>query len=258
MHTRLAELLGVRYEDSAPGQGLADLDAAIAHAREGLRCYGELAGPPAADIQAGQVIELRTMLGILLADRFGEQADNDQADRRVVAAARADRDEAIAILDLIHRTADFDPYVVTVLGRLHRARHLDKWADRATHPGDLTAAIALLTVAAELPEPEQPVLEELVLLLSEQCDETGSAPDRDAFIRWGEFLVRMPGPADGYDGEGVREMLAYARLDRAGKSPDGGSADQEAAITHLEAEFAALPDGDPGRADLASILTDTC
>lgn len=259
VHAVRARLLGDRYEDGPVGAGLADLEAAISHARAGLHC---LAGADAA--LAG---ELRTVLGLLLADRYGERAlasaaGDGPAAGGLACAARADRDEAIAVLELLCGAEPpdpdgADPAVVATLGQLYSDRYYDV-AGAGPDPADLDAAICALSAAAGQSELERRELETLVMALADKYEASDGASDRDAFIHWGELLMQLPGAGGDYDGAGLRDLLAVALLDRAGSSPGGRMAALDDAIGHLEAELAAAVPDDPGRPGLATMVAEAC
>jgi hypothetical protein len=236
----------------------ADLDAAITHAQAGLRSGS------GADGDSMDQAELRRLLGYLLGSRFTE-AEPDPGDQQAVAAARRDRDEAIACLADSRQRAAADPGdpdeldVCRALGELYVGRHRDPWPDPADSGDDVTAAIGVLTVLASQQEPEQADVAALALALFTCWDQSKNADDRDNFIRWGQLLMRMPG-AQGQQGQkGLPSLLAIALFERAENADKAlAQTDTDAAIGYLEAELAVTPADDPGRPELIEWLVEEC
>jgi tetratricopeptide (TPR) repeat protein len=285
LHAALARLLGGRYEDAGPGdqaiaeRAAADLEAAIGHAQAGLRCYGRAADARGGQFTGGQqetigqeetdtVADLRAILGLALAYRFAEREqaipDGHGADDRAVGAAlcdaRADRDEAITVLAAVRRSWTADQVksgIAATLGQLYRDRYKGQPPGVTADRGDLDDAIELLSGAAEQAEPAPQIVESLFLSLWDRAELSDSAADRDASIRWGQVLLGIVGETDD-SAPALHSMLGLALLDRAEDSPGTRAADLDAAIGHLEAERAASPPGDPGRAGQVAILADAC
>jgi CHAT domain len=270
VHAALALLLGSRAEDDA-GSGNrwhADLDAAVEHTRTGLALLRpqrrdvtasedvtapeDAASSDAADADLEIAAELREILGLALAHRFNmTQYALQPADAAGIAAARADRDEAIAQLGQVLDTpAPDDPVrldVADVIGRLRHDRYADPWPDGpAQDPADLDAAIDLLLRVADA-EPGTQTLMYLVFALSDRVDVTSEAGDLDALITWGERLIGHPDTAADLAADS-HGLLGGALLDRAAVGSPTRTADLRAAIEHWEAALAAMAPGDPDRA----------
>jgi CHAT domain len=322
LHAALARLLSSRYAGSPAGPGQADLEAAIGHARAGLRCCAEVAAnaaaqeaeaapeaaeaaPEAAEAApeaevprggahagegalAGQEAaqedtareeltgELRTLLGLALADRCIGRVRPDSEDAGVLAERRSDREEAIAAIESggwPPASADGadeagpDPAEVFIdfrLGQLYLDRYFDESPGASGAPNDLDAAISALS-SASAAEPDREIVDVLVLALSERYDASDGDATRDELIRWGRLLLELPGEADGADDQsggaddqsGLRVQLAQALLGRAEDEPLGRLADLDAAIEYLEADVGARPIGDRDRAILAGLLAQT-
>ncbi len=111
-----------------------DLDAAIAHARAILAA---LLRVPAGGDGAGYpkvMAEGRALLGALLDHRLALAVTRmDERDPAAVAAARADRNEAIAVTAALLYWLPLDdpawPEVAMTVGRLSYDRYSDAWPD---------------------------------------------------------------------------------------------------------------------------------
>jgi hypothetical protein len=237
----------------------ADLDAAISHARAALREL--LTRPARPDGEPVDQLELRRLLGSLLGSRFTE-AEPDPADRQAVAAARQDRDEAIACLAAAHQpalAARGDPdelEVCRMLAELYQLRYSDPWPEPLVHSEDLTAAVSALTMVASQPQPEREDVAALLAVAWERYCQSDAAGDRDNFIQWGQLLLQMPDPEGAPPEAVLLDALALAMLDRAEVSGDEQAAltDVEAAIACLETGLAVLPSDDPDRSGLLAFL----
>jgi hypothetical protein len=292
LHRVVARLLANRYADGQrPPGDLTDLEAAIGHARQGLNGCDTLPdndtaldGDGAAADGTEVVVGLRTVLGLALADRFDARVrlepDNDHA----VAAARADRDEAIAELAAVLPQADAAnwPGIATTLGRLRHQRYGDRWPGAAAVPGDLDAAVGLLSQAAQSatalsastqpattqPTTTQPaamrqagpdprIVRSLVPALWDKYALSADGADRDELISWAQVMLDLPGTGE-QDALSGHDLLGLVLLDRARDSPRTRQADLSAAIGHLEEVLARTPLADPGRASLVALLADAC
>lgn len=293
VHAELAGLYGTRSEDAEPDERQrADLDAAIEHARAGLAWLGRLAdedaepdgagsdgagsggagsggaapdeAPPdgagAAELDPGTV--LRAILGFALADRFrAAQGALESGDAAGVAAARADRDDAVVQLGgVLGALVPDDPDWRDVAGAISRLRY-DRYGDpwpggQAPDSADLDAVIDLLAqIAGDEPEPS--VLWGLVAALTDRIDLGSDPGDRDALIGWAQRLLDHP-DISAEDVGDIRDLLGESLLDRA----EGGSptrrADLDAAIGHWEAVLAAAPPADADQARLVTLLAHAC
>ena len=119
-----------------------DLDAAIEHARAALATL--LRRPEEGHPK--RLAEARALLAALLDRRVSRAAARmDERDAEAVVAARADRDEAIAVTGALLYWLPADdaawPEVALTLGRLSYDRYTDPWpgAD-PPDPDDLDAA----------------------------------------------------------------------------------------------------------------------
>ena len=183
--------------------------------------------------------------GLELAQRFVETANEvDAGDPAAVAAARAGRDEAIALLtgDL-RRLSHDDAGMAAMLGELRFRRYLDPWPeppepDRA----DLDAARDLLLGAAGQ-DPDEGEVYLLTLVLDTRMELDPRPADRDAFIIWAGWLLdRAPGGPPDEEVTDLRHGLASALLDRAESGAPSKMADLDAAIEQLQVMLTAVGD----------------
>jgi hypothetical protein len=204
-----------------------ELDAAIEHARAALAA---LLGLPAGGDGGGYprvIAEARALLGTLLDHRLAlASARLDVRDAAAVAAARADRDEAIAVTGaLLYWLPPGDPAwpgVALTVGRLSYDRYRDSWPDaEPPDPDDLDAACDLLLRAAHREDADQRTALYLVLALRDRQRLIACPSDASALRTWTERLLAFPS-ADGLDQDLLDLELARPALARAGAwAPQG-------------------------------------
>jgi hypothetical protein len=175
-----------------------DLDAAIEHARAALAALlrfpanGDRSGYPKV------IAEARALLGSLLEHRLATAgAQRQEQDQAVVAATRADRNEAIAVNAALLYWLPVDdpawPDVAMTVGRLSYDRYSDAWPDaEPPDPDDLDAACDLLLRAARTEADELTTLY-VVLALRDREQLMASPADTNALMTWGERLLSFPG-----------------------------------------------------------------
>jgi hypothetical protein len=175
-----------------------DLDAAIEHARAALAALlrfpanGDRSGYPKV------IAEARALLGSLLEHRLATAgAQRQEQDQAVVAATRADRNEAIAVNAALLYWLPVDdpawPDVAMTVGRLSYDRYSDAWPDaEPPDPDDLDAACDLLLRAARNEADELTTLY-VVLALRDREQLMASPADTNALMTWGERLLSFPG-----------------------------------------------------------------
>jgi hypothetical protein len=191
------------YLEGKPGDGAADpavlrgaeLDAAIDHARAALAAMLRVAVAEGSRL----VAEARVLLASLLEHRIAlAAAELDEIDAAVVAAARADRNEAIAVTAaLLYWLPPGDPAwpdVALMVGRLSYDRYRDPWpgAD-PPDPDDLDAACDLLLRAARRDEADERTALYLVLALRDRHRLLACPTDTIALTVWSERLLSFPG-----------------------------------------------------------------
>jgi hypothetical protein len=176
-----------------------DLDAAIKHARAALAAllrfpaHGDGAGYPKV------IAEARALLGTLLEHRLALAGPQRQElDQAVVAATRADRNEAIAVNAALLYWLPVDdpawPEVAMTVGRLSYDRYSDAWPDaEPPDPDDLDAACDLLLRAAHDHDADELTTLYLVLALRDREQLMASPADTNALMTWGERLLSFPG-----------------------------------------------------------------
>jgi len=127
-----------------------DLDAAIEHALAALAALQRFPADGDGPGYPKVIAEARALLGTLLERRLAlAGAQREERDQAVVAATRADRNEAIAVnAALLYRLPVDDPAwpdVAMTVGRLSYDRYSDAWPDaEPADPDDLDAACDLL------------------------------------------------------------------------------------------------------------------
>jgi hypothetical protein len=172
-----------------------DLDAAIEHARAALAV---LLRVPADGDRSGYpkvVAEARALLGTLLEHRLAlAGARRQERDQTVVAATRADRNEAIAVnAALLYWLPADDPAwpdVAMTVGRLSYDRYSDAWPDaEPADPDDLDAACDLLLRAARDHDADERTTLYLVLALRDRERLMAWPADTNALKTWGERLL---------------------------------------------------------------------
>jgi len=200
-----------------------DLDAAIAHARAAL---ATLLRAPVGGDQAGHpkaVAEARALLGALLDHRLARAvARMDERNPAVVAAVRADRNEAIAVTAALLYCLPLDdpawPDVAMTLGRLSYDRYRDAWPDaEPPDPDDLDAGCDLLLRAARYDEADERTILYLVLALRDRRHLMSCPADANALMTWGERLLAFPG-AGGLGRAALHDLLELELLDRSESS----------------------------------------
>lgn len=255
------------------------LETAVRHARA-----GQAADPADTGLRLllGDLLDQRYAMLAERADRLGAASGDGgssggDARTAAIAAARADRDEAIEVLGPLlgpetspEGTEQLDGDVwleaAAAAGRLRYARYDDSWPgagppDRA----DLDAACELLRAVVER-NPAEREAYFLVLALHDRLDLRPDPGDRDAFLTWAGWLLDQcgetepDGPLSGGLGEILREEIALKLLERAsdGGGPDGPRPDLDAAIAHLEVLAGAAPPGSDDRRDLTALLAMAC
>jgi len=176
-----------------------DLDAAIGHARAALAAL--LRFPANADGSGYRrvIAEARALLGTLLEHRLAVAgAQRQERDQAVVAATRADRNEAIAVTAALLYWLSVDdpawPDVAMTVGRLSYDRYSDAWPDaEPPDPDDLDAACDLLLRAAPDHDADELTTLYLVLALRDREQLMASPADTNALMTWGERLLSFPG-----------------------------------------------------------------
>jgi hypothetical protein len=151
-----------------------DLDAAIEHARAALAALLRAPADGDASSYPKVIAEARALLGTLLEHRLAlAGARRQERDRAVVAATRADRNEAIAVnAALLYWLPADDPAwpdVAMTVGRLSYDRYSDAWPDaEPPDPDDLDAACDLLLRAARNHDADERTTLYLVLALRDR------------------------------------------------------------------------------------------
>jgi hypothetical protein len=197
-----------------------DLDAAIEHARAALAALlrfpanGDGSGYPKV------IAEARALLGSLLEHRLAVAGvQRQEQDRAVVAATRADRNEAIAVNAALLYWLPVDdpawPDVAMTVGRLSYDRYSDAWPDaEPPDPDDLDAACDLLLRAAHDHDADQLTTLYVVLALRDREQLMASPADTNALMSWGERLLSFPG-AGGLGPASLPEVLERELCKRA-------------------------------------------
>jgi len=185
--------------------GGADLDAAIGHARAALAALlraasgagsGEGAGDGSGE-ESPLIAEARALLSTLLDHRIDLAAERlGHDDPAVVAAVRADRDEAIAVSGaLLYWLPPGDPAwpeVALTVGRLSYDRYRDSWPKaEPSDPDDLDAACDLLLHAARYQDADERTTLYLVLALRDRHRLLACPADARALAVWGERLLAL-------------------------------------------------------------------
>jgi hypothetical protein len=170
------------------------LDAAIEHARAALAAMLRV---PAGGDGAGYpkvIAEARALLGTLLDHRLAlATARMDVRDPAAIAAARADRDEAIAVTGaLLYWLPPGDPAwpgVALTVGRLSYDRYRDPWPDaEPPDPDDLDAACDLLLRAARYEDADERTALYLVHALHDRQRLMAYPSDANALMVWSRRL----------------------------------------------------------------------
>ena len=172
-----------------------DLDAAIEQARAALSA---MLRAPAAGEGSRPVAKARALLASLLDQRLTRAvAGLDDDDPAAVSAARADRDEAIAVTAaLLYELPPGDPawrHVALIVGRLSYDRYRDAWPGaQPPDPDDLDAACDLLTRGARADEADERTARYLFLALRDRRRLLATRADGDAVVTWGKHLLTFP------------------------------------------------------------------
>jgi hypothetical protein len=208
-----------------------DLDTAIDRARAELAAL-----PPNSENGAGPgrpqaIAEARAVLSALLDRRVAEAAARmDERDPRAIAAARADRDEAIAVTGALLYWLPADdaawPEVALTLGRLSYDRYTDPWPGaEPPDPDDLDAACDLLLRGARDDDADERTTLYLFLALRDRQHLLACPNDTKAVVTWGRRLLTFP-DAGGLGQSGLHDMLELELLGRAGSADRAGPADR--------------------------------
>jgi hypothetical protein len=204
-----------------------DLDTAIDRARTELAALlrgtedGAGTGGPKA------VAEARALLAALLDRRVTEAAARmDEQDARAVAAARADRDEAIAVTGaLLYWLPAGEaawPEVAITLGRLSYDRYTDPWPGaEPPDPDDLDAACDLLLRGARYDDADERTTLYLFLALRDRQHLLACPNDAKALMTWGRRLLTFP-DAGGLGQSGLHDMLELELLNCVGAAAPAG------------------------------------
>ena len=198
-----------------------DLDTAIDRARtelaallRGSEDVVRTGGPKA-------VAEARALLAALLDRRVTEAAAQvDDQDTRAVAAARADRNEAIAVTGALLYWLPADeaawPEVALTFGRLSYDRYTDPWPGaEPPDPDDLDAACDLLLRGARYDDADERTTLYLFLALRDRQHLLACPNDAKALMTWGRRLLTFP-EAGGLGQSGLHDMLELKLLNRVG------------------------------------------
>jgi hypothetical protein len=177
--------------------GGADLDAAIEHARAALAALQRSSAGDGTAEESPLIAEARALLSSLLDHRIDLAAERlGHDDPAVVAAVRADRDEAIAVSGaLLYWLPPADPAwpeVALMVGRLSYDRYRDSWPEaEPPDPDDLDAACDLLLHAARYQDADERTTLYLVLALRDRYRVLACPADARALTIWGERLLAL-------------------------------------------------------------------
>jgi hypothetical protein len=205
-----------------------DQDAAIDHARAALAALLRVPGGGDGAGHPKMLAEARALLGALLDHRVTLAAARmDERDADAVAAARADRNEAIAVIGaLLYWLSPEDaawPEVALTLGRLSYDRYTDPWPGaEPPDPDDLDAACDLLLRGARYDDADERTTLYLFLALRDRQHLMSCLRDARALMTWGERLLAFP-EAGGFGRSCLQDMLEPELLDRAESLAQAGS-----------------------------------
>lgn len=197
-----------------------DLDTAVDHARATLTVLLRVPGSNDGAGYPKMLAEARALLAALLDHRVSLAAARmDQRDTAAVAAARADRNEAIAVTGalLYWLPADDAAWseVALTLGRLSYDRYTDPWPGaEPPDPDDLDAACDLLLRGARYDDADERTTLYLFLALRDRQHLMACPQDARVLVTWGERLLAFP-EAGGLDRSGLQDMLELELLDPA-------------------------------------------
>ena len=205
-----------------------DLDAAIDHARAALAALLRIPGGNDGAGYPKMLAEARALLGALLDHRVTLAAARmDERDADAVAAARDDRNEAIAVTGALLYWLSADdaawPEVALILGRLSYDRYTDPWPGaEPPDPDDLDAACDLLLRGARYDDADERTTLYLFLALRDRQHLMACPKDARALMTWGERLLAFP-EAGGLGRSGLQDMLELDLPDRAESLAQAGS-----------------------------------
>ena len=172
--------------------------------------------------------EARALLGALLHHRVTLAAARmDEWDAEAVAAARADRNEAIAVTGALLYWLSADdaawPEVALILGCLSYDRYTDPWPGaEPPDPDDLDAACDLLLRGARYDDADERTTLYLFLALRDRQHLMACPKDARALMTWGERLLTFP-EAGGLGRSGLQDMLELELPDSAESLAQAGS-----------------------------------
>jgi hypothetical protein len=206
----------INHTVSRPVLDGAALDTAIDAAR------AELAAPLRAPGggEPSRLTAARALLGSLLDRRVGLAAARlDDRDAFAIAAARADRDEAIAVTGaLLYWLPAGDaawPEVALALGRLSYDRYTDPWPGaEPPDPDDLDAACDLLLHGARYDDADERTTLYLFLALRDRQHLMACPGDARALMTWSERLMTFP-EAGGLGRSSLHNLLELELLNPA-------------------------------------------
>jgi hypothetical protein len=190
-----------------------DLDAAIDHARAAVSAVLD---SPGGGEGSPLVAKARAALASLLDQRITRAvARIDEDDPDATSAARADRNEAIAVTAaLLYELPPGDPAwreVALMVGRLSYDRYRDAWPGaEPPDPDDLDAACDLLMRGARADDADERTATYLFLALRDRRRLLASRADADALVTWGRRLLAFP--AAGGLGQGSLHNMLEAEL----------------------------------------------
>jgi hypothetical protein len=205
-----------------------DLDTAVYRARAELATLLRGSEDGARTSRPKAVAEARALLTALLDRRVTEAAARmDEQDARAVAAARADRNEAIAVTGALLYWLPADdaawPEVALTLGRLSYDRYTDPWPGaEPPDPDDLDAACDLLLRGARYDDADERTTLYLFLALRDRQHLLACPNDAKALMTWGRRLLTFP-DAGGLGRSSLHDMLELELLNRVGPAAPPGS-----------------------------------
>ena len=177
------------------------LDAAVEHARAALAALLRAAASDGSGDGGSEesplIAEARALLSTLLDHRIDLAAERlGHDDQAVVAAVRADRNEAIAVSGaLLYWLPPGDPAwpeVALTVGRLSYDRYRDSWPQaEPPDPDDLDAACDLLLRVTRAQDVDERTTLYLVLALRERHRQLACPADARALTIWGERLLAL-------------------------------------------------------------------
>jgi hypothetical protein len=177
--------------------GGGHLDAAVEHARAALAALLRAAAGDESSEESPLIAEARALLSTLLDHRIDLAAERlGHDDPAVVAAVRADRNEAIAVSGaLLYWLPPGDPAwpeVALTVGRLSYDRYRDSWPGaEPADLDDLDAACDLLLHAARYTDLDERTTLYLVLALRDRHRLLACPADARALTIWGERLLAL-------------------------------------------------------------------